>query len=171
MRALLPLLAAAALAACAPMAAPPEAPAPLAFEPAEFAWSTTGGPNAVEGSVTYSRAGAPWTCAGTTVGLTPDTPYSRQRISVLYGSTLRALLPVREVRSRTVAEAGADYSRFVRRAPCDAQGRFAFRGLPDGAWFVIANVRPASGAAAEDALVLMQRVEARNGITKIVLLQ
>jgi hypothetical protein len=45
----------------------------------------------------------------------------------------------------------------VRSVPCE-NGRFAFTGLPDGSWFIIAPV-----SAGGDRVVLMRRVETRGG--------
>jgi len=160
MNKLLPALALAALvAACAP------APAPggvsgggAAFDVDDFAWSARAGDNAIVGHVDYRFEGQQWRCAGA-VGLTPDTPYTRRRFSVLYGSTRSAALPAAVVRARTVQEAGADYRSFVRDTQCDAQDRFRFDDLPDGGWFVIAPVR----AEGQEPVVLMQRVTTRGG--------
>ena len=68
-------------------------------------------------------------------GLTPDTPYTRARFRTLYGSTERAAVPAAVVRARTVPDANANYSDFVRSEPCRA-GRFQFDGLPDGDYAV-----------------------------------
>ena len=169
---LLALIPLAALAACAPpVYQPPPPPTSSATVRAEdFAWSTADGANTVTGAVAYrSRAGAaPWTCAGGSVGLTPETEYSRRRVSALYGSTRRATLPAQLVRSRSVEQAAEDYSRYIRTARCDAEGRFTFTGLPDGGWFIIAQARPAAGAPQEDALAVMQHVETRGGRTVVL---
>jgi hypothetical protein len=63
------------------------------------------------------------------------------------------------VRARDVGEAGADYRNYVRSERCE-NGRFAFRGLPDGGWFLIVPVR-AEGD--EGPLVLMRHVVTRGG--------
>jgi hypothetical protein len=167
-----PFAAAAALAACAtpivsdqPYAGPME---PLRVE--DFAWSTAKGSNVITGEVAYRTGAGPWTCAGGSVGLTPETAYSRQRVAALYGSTRRATLPVQLVRSRSVEQPAADYGRFVRTVRCDAQGRFTFGDLPDGSWFIIAQAKPGPGAAPEDALAIMQHVEVRGGLTRILAL-
>lgn len=129
---------------------------PVAFSASDFAWSQAQGRNAVQGRVAYRD----WTCGGGAVGLTPDTPYSRSRVARLYGSTESAVLPVAEVRSRQVGEAGDDYSAFVRTTRCDANGAFRFASLPDGSWFVIGRARP---QAAGEGVALMKRVQTRGG--------
>ena len=165
----LPLAALAAACAVPPRYQPPPPPLSSATVRAEdFAWSTAEGANTITGAVAHrTRAGA-WTCAGGSVGLTPETDYSRRRVEALYGSTRRAVLPVQLVRSRAVEEAAEDYSRYVRTVRCDSEGRFTFTGLPDGAWYVIAQAKPGPGAAPEDALAVMQRVETRGGRTAVL---
>lgn len=143
------------VSACATAPAPREA-GPAPFRAEDFAWSEGSGSNSVVGRIAYRD----WTCAGGPVGLTPDTPYSRNRVARLYGSTEKAVLPVAEVRSRQVAEAGDDYSGFVRQTRCDEQGRYRFEGLPDGSWFLIGRARPAEGG---EGVALMRRITVRGG--------
>lgn len=148
---------AAAACATAPMAPPPGPPpgqihieAP--YSPADFTWSTAAGRNGIRGSSPVGHS-----CAGSTVGLTPDGPYSRERILKLYGSAVRADRPVAAIRAKTITNDNLDLARFVRRARCDAQGRFAFDGLPDGGYFLIAQV------TGSEPLALMRHVNLRGG--------
>lgn len=165
-----PILLAAALAAgaaaCAPMPPPGGyGPPPTAavFNAQDFAWSTRGGQSAVEGRVDYRREGRAFACTGS-AGLTPDTPYTRQRFAALYGSTERAAVPEAVVRARNVPDPNADYRAYVRSEPCQ-NGRFRFAGLPDGGWFVIVPV-----SADSDRVVLMQHVVTRGGRTTQVIM-
>lgn len=157
---------AAATAACAPM--PPGGgygPPPTAavFNAQDFAWSTRGGQSGIEGRVDYRRDGRVYACSGS-AGLTPDTPYTRQRFAALYGSTDRAAVPEAVVRARNVPDPNADYRAFVRSERCE-NGRFRFAGLPDGGWFVILPV-----SADSDRMVLMQFVQTRGGrVTQVVM--
>ncbi|MBW8303548.1 MAG: hypothetical protein K0M78_06335, partial [Brevundimonas sp.] len=100
---LLPLLAVlalgGALAACetVPMdrgfgPGPRSGPALTEFRADDFAWSTRAGGASIEGRIDYRRNGRTFDCTGS-VGLTPDTPYTRARIRTLYGSTDRAAAP------------------------------------------------------------------------------
>jgi len=148
--------AAAALSACA--TGPTPGPAVAAFDAAAFAWSTPAGDAAISGRVAYAGGGRSWSCAGS-VGLTPETPWTRQRFQTLYGSTQRAAIPAAVVRARSVTEASADYQAFVRSTSCDAQGRFRFDDLPAGNWFVIAPVTDGG----DEPVVLMRRVATRGG--------
>ena len=166
----------AALGACAELY-PPEGPSPApapetagppsAFRASDFAWSTAPGSAVVRGLVDYSQGGRRFVCTGQVV-LTPDAPYSRRRILQLYGSTERAALGVDEVRSRQANRPSDDYSAYVRKAACDAGGRFSFSGLPTGDWFVIVVAQPPGGGP---AMALMRRVETRPGAVRTVVLQ
>lgn len=154
----------AAACATAPVAYGPPPPRSTAFNAADFGWSARPGSAAIEGRVDYRRDGRVYDCTGS-VGLTPDTPYTRARFATLYGSTDRAAIPEAVVRARTVPDPNADYRSYVRQETCDG-GRFRFTGLPDGGWFVIVPVAPADGA---DRTVLMRHVVTRGGRVDIVL--
>jgi hypothetical protein len=158
----------AVLSACAPTMGPPMrggmGPGPSsAFRASDFAWSTGVGRNGLAGRLAYKAGTARYTCANSSVILTPETPWTRQRMLVLYRSTERAALPADEVRARTpAAPPGGDYSDFVRRATCDATDRYSFSGLPNGSWYVITIGRPVAqpnGAS----VALMRRVVTRGG--------
>jgi hypothetical protein len=149
---------------------PPPPPPPTPIE--EFGWSRQPGANVILARVNYRpRAGERWSCAGQSVALTPETSYSRDRIASLYGSPNAAIQTLAQVRARSQAVgAGLDYAQFVRSTSCDARDSFSFQELPDGAWFVIVRVRPvnAAGQPTGDGVVVMQRVEARGGVTRQV---
>jgi hypothetical protein len=158
----------AVLSACAPTVGPPMrggmaggGPSP-AFRADDFGWSTGVGRNGLAGRLTYRAGNATYTCANSSVILTPETPWTRRRMLALYRSTERAALPADEVRARTpAAPPGGDYSAFVRRTTCDASDRYSFSGLPNGAWYVITIGRPAAQNGAN--IALMRRVVTRGG--------
>lgn len=130
----------------------------------EFAWSTANGPNVIEGSAVWRRDHRTFTCAGQSVALTPETPYTRRRMVELYGSDEQAIRSVAEVRARSAAGPSRDYRAYLRSTQCDGEGRFVFRGLPDGGWFVIVRGASRSGAAE----VGMRHVRAEGGQTRII---
>lgn len=156
--ALLSLSAVAALAACAPAPGPAMISGAATFSAADFEWSAQEGSASIDGRVAFRLDGQALSCTGS-VGLTPDTPYTRQRFQTLYGSTESAALPEAVVRARTVADPNADYRSFVRSTTCQ-NGRFRFDRLPDGGWFIIAPV-----SAGGDRTVLMRYVRTRQGTT------
>jgi hypothetical protein len=136
--------------------------ASTAFRADDFAWSARDGRASIDGRVDYRREGQTFNCTGS-VALTPDTPYTRARFQMLYGSTDRAAIPVAVVRARTVPDPNADYRSFVRETRC-ANNRFEFTNLPDGSWFVIAPV-----SAGGEPVVLMRRVFTRGGRVALAL--
>lgn len=165
-------LAAAALltlaAGCAPSLGPP-APGRMgpdmdagAFSAADFAWSQAPGRNTIAGRLAYHQGQMRFTCAGASVILTPETPWSRRRMAVLYGSADRAAQSAEAVRARTPQAPVGDSSAFIKRTTCDPTDRFSFSGLPNGAWFVITIARPADGGKAA-SVALMRRVVTRGG--------
>ncbi|MCR5874731.1 hypothetical protein LRS10_11470 [Phenylobacterium sp. J426] len=170
-------LSALTLAACAPTLGPPppggrpmgrpvrpEPPpsGPASFSAADFAWAQAPGRNGIQGQLGYRNGGGVYTCAGSGVVLTPETPWSRRRMTVLYGSAERAALPADEVRKRTPSAPPGDAGPFVKRTTCDANSRFSFTGLPNGAWYAITIARPA-GQPQGATVALMRRVVTRGG--------
>ena len=102
-----------------------------------------------------------YSCQGASVILTPETPWSRRRMEVLYLSADRAVLPPDEVRARTPEAPPGDSTPYIKRAVCDADGRFSFAHLPAGAWYVITIAKPVGGDGA--SLAIMKRVVTRGG--------
>ena len=154
----------AALGACAPVPGPAAYGPPAVFSNADFAWSAGGGTGGIEGRVAFNRDGRTFECTGS-VGLTPDTPYTRQRFQTLYGSTESAALPEAAVRARTVADPSADYRTYVRSTTCSG-GSFRFDGLPEGGWFLITPV-----SAGGERIVLMRYIRTREGTTANITLE
>lgn len=146
---------------------PPSGPTP--FRAADFAWSTGKGPGGISGVVNYrAGSGERWTCSGQTVGLTPDTPHSAERIAKLYGSSERAVQSVAQVLERSSTAGRAEYGQYLRDTACEAGDNFNFRELPDGSYFLIVRVHPPAGAGPTD-LVIMQRVAVRGSVVRLTL--
>ena len=140
----------------------PRGPAgPAEFRPSDFAWSQAPGRSRIDGRLVYRQGQTRFTCSGSGVVLTPETPWTRRRMSILYASAQAAALPADEVRARTPSAPNADYSGYVRTTTCDSANRFSFAGLPDGSWFVIAMARPAAGGGPN--MAIMRRVVTRGG--------
>ena len=168
-RLLLPAAAVLLVSACAPTLGPPppppppggEAPSPGVFRPDDFSWSAVPGSGRIEGRLAYRAGQTRYTCAGAGVVLTPETPWTRRRMTILYTSPDRAALPAEEVRARTPSAPSGDYSAFVKRTVCDANSRFSYSGLANGAWYVITVAKPLAGAGPD--IAIMKRVEVRGG--------
>jgi hypothetical protein len=158
-----------ALGACEPMYGPPPPSGRIATTPTEdtqfragdFAWSKAAGKNSLAGQVTYHAGAVRYGCSGSPVVLTPETPWSRKRIGVLYQSTERAALPIDDVRSRSDAAPPGNSEPYVRKATCDGASHFSFAGLPDGVWYVVVPAKPVGGNG--PTLALMRRVTTRGG--------
>jgi len=159
-RTLLIVIAAAGLAACntggpsSPISGPSTAPAGSeAFSDQDFAWSTVSGGDSLDGTVSYKGGPSAFTCSN--VVLMPQTPWSRARMRVLYGSDNTAVVNADDVRART-PQGGPDYRKYAKFATCDAANHFGFSGLPDGTWFVITAATPVGGGS---QIAIMRRVE------------
>ncbi|MGH6955067.1 MAG: hypothetical protein ACREEW_00205 [Caulobacteraceae bacterium] len=157
------VLAAAALAACASQPLSPlgtsgygPPPSANAFRASDFAWSTAPGDGRIDGVLTYrGPEGRRFTCKGKEVVLAPETPWSRARMRTLYLSDTSAALPVAAVRARTSSDHAAEYARFARTTTCNVHNRFAFAGLPNGAWYAITVATPLAGG---EEVAVMRRV-------------
>ncbi len=137
------------------------------FEGRDFAWSQRGGGAAIFGTLAFRGGGSRYSCQGGDVILTPETPWSRRRMVILYGSANAAAVPVSIVRARSPSAPSGDLARFVRKATCDESNRFSFSGLPDGAWFVITVAKPIDGQG--EAVAVSRRVETRGGARAVTL--
>ena len=114
------------------------------------------------GQVTYRAGGKTYVCSEQGVVLSPETGWVRRRMEILYQSADHATLPAAEVRARTPPERNPAYDQFVKRAACDATGKFSFAGLADGNWYVISIIRSAPGVAAGE-MAVMRHVVVKNG--------
>jgi hypothetical protein len=138
-----------------PSAQPPPPPGADGFDEGAFAWSRGAAGGGIRGVVTYGGAG--YSCGD--VVLLPETPWTRARMERLYGSSVSAVTPVDDVRARTprdaadVAESRAS-AGYARHAQCDANNRFSFAGLPNGAWYIITVATPKAGGP---KIALMKR--------------
>lgn len=138
------------------------------FNERDFGWSTATGAGSIYGVLTYRSGESRYSCRGRDVILTPETPWVRRRMFILYGSTDAAAVPAEIVRARTPTGSSGDYASYARKTTCDASNRFAFRGLPDGAWYVITLARPEDGSPG--SVAVMSRVETTGGVVRRVIL-
>ena len=125
------------------------------FRAEDFAWSTAAGSARIHGVTAPTRS-----CAGRLVALTPDTPYSRERIRKLYGSAEAASAPSEIVRGKVIANDNPAMRPLVRSVRCDNTGSFTFANLPGGPFFLISEVADPGGLR-----VLMRHVDAVPGRT------
>ena len=138
------------------------------FSKADFAWSTAAGKGEIEGQLAFKQGSVAYSCTEAGVRLTPETPWVRRRMEILYTSADKATLPAAEVRARTPPERNQDYVAFVKQTACDAAGHFNFSALADGAWYVITVARPAPGTSGAE-MAIMRRVVIKGGKVKLTL--
>ncbi len=137
------------------------------FRAEDFTWSTEQGGASISGVMTYHTGEVRYSCEGSDVRLTPETPWSRRRMVILYGTASAGSAPVSIVRARTPSAPTGDFARFVRKTTCNSENQFSFSGLPRGSWFVITVAKPVNGQG--EAIALTRRVETRGGPKTITL--
>lgn len=152
----------------------PTGPAPVyhpggaeEFNERDFSWSRSPGAGAIFGVLSYRSGDTVYSCKGRDVILTPETPWVRRRMFILYGSTDTAAIPADIVRARTPTGSSGDYASYARKTTCDGANRFSFRGLPDGGWYVITLARPEDGGPG--SVAVMRRVVTHGATRGIVL--
>jgi len=134
-----------------------------AFDPTDVAWAKQRGANSIVGTARLKTGeGVTRSCASLSVRLAPDSDYTRDRVERLYGDADTAYVSATEAK-RVRSQAGADvtpgYEKSLKAAKCDANGRFTFKNLPDGTYYVMAPVvwRGKVGEVSEGGF-FMQRV-------------
>lgn len=169
-------LAALALTACA--TAPVYTTLSTPFTAADMAWSQAKGVNTISGSALMRTVGGDVkTCAGFEVELAPDSAYTRERMSLLFGGLASGSMG----RGNSVVISGTppEFYSYVRKAYCDATGSFSFTDLPDGTYYAMTRVHwdvPSSNGFSvymmPQGAWMMQRVTVAGGQSpKIVLTQ
>lgn len=136
-------------------------PSATVFRAQDFSWSAVPGRGRIDGHLSFREGSRRYTCSGASVILTPETLWTRRRMTILYNSPTASALPVEQVRARTPSAPSGDYSAFIRRTNCDPADRFSFQGLANGAWFVILVAKPLNGGGPD--MAIMRRVEVRGG--------
>lgn len=132
------------------------------------------GKNTVEGSALMrQRGGGVVTCAGFEARLFPVTAYASERMQTLYGNTNRGFLDVRLLNSTKFIPDSVEYYRFMKTTICDSQGKFAFKEIADGAFYVVTWITwevPVNRYMSRQGGSLMQRVTVRGGEAKEIVL-
>ncbi len=94
-------------------------------------------------AIMRTRGGDPKTCAGTQVIAAPASQYLEERMSRLYGGDYKNGWAKPAEINRIVKQIGPmdpEYFEVFRTDICDVNGRFEFKGLADGTWYVFATV-------------------------------
>ena len=117
------------------------APAPVAinasFDPAEAAFVKAKGKGVLEGhAFLREKSGATQNAAGEVVRLIPATAYARERFAKLYGE--RKFVPVAAYPK--AQETDPRYPEFIRTTKTESNGRFAFKNVAPGTYFISTQV-------------------------------
>jgi hypothetical protein len=142
------------------------------FDPAEVGWFAGRGTNTISGSaIVRSDRGTVKTCAALAVVLFPVSAYARERMRYLYGSEEEGFNPLLGGRPADFGGDNLRYLQTARTSRCDAKGRFSFRELPDGDYYVVTTVTWHEGHFTLDqGGSLMLRVQVTTGETREILL-
>lgn len=133
------LIALASLAGCA-VSPPPVLTIVAPFDEAALAWAKAPGSNTISGDALLRTVGGEVkTCAGLDVSLTPKSPYVEEYMARRFNSFNSGYSPYGAALQGNYALNPA-LGPYVIRKKCNAQGAFNFSGLPDGAYYVVANV-------------------------------
>jgi hypothetical protein len=150
----------ASLAACRPP--PDELVTQSRFDEKEVAWAAEKGRNTITGRVVLrTDAGKTYTCFA--AWLAPDSTFQREIVNIVFGSTENAVFSYKDrplkMRYMSAMERWRE-GKTKHESSCDREGRFTFRYIPDGPWFLTAMAGPVS-----DSWGLMRRIEVRGNST------
>lgn len=114
----------------------------------------------VDGQALFQETGGDRvTCARRGVLMLPATPFFKEALDILAAGRQP------DVGSRLSPR----YKALLRQSVCDARGRFAFRDLPAGDWYVVTEVFWRAGSDRQGG-GLMRRVAVEEGQVQEVLL-
>lgn len=126
------------------------------FDPNAVAFVNQNGSGVIKGEAFLRQGGGGVvTCAGYNVALVPSAAYADERISLIYKSKERGFNPVFR---RFTNTQNVDYLSYTRATKCDAQGKFQFRDLHSGAYYVTAQVTWVVGGVAQGG-TLMEKAQ------------
>jgi len=163
------LLAALALAGCAAMPRP-QVTISAPFDEAAAAEQMQDGDGSVKGSaLVRQQGGGVVTCAGFPVGIFPANPYSKARMTAIYGSERGGITRTPKEQSPQFTPDPPAYTALLRETRCDAQGFFRFDKLRDGDFYVIVPVIWKVGHSMQGGM-LSTMVTVKRGETKEVVL-
>lgn len=142
------------------------------FDASAIAWASGRGTNTITGAALMRTVGGEArTCAARSAELIPDSPYARERMQHLYGSTERGHNPAFLGRSANFTNDHPGYHSSTRSEVCDAQGQFVFSNIPDGSYFIVAEVIwMVPGQFGAEGGYVMQRVSVSGGETRRVVI-
>jgi len=112
------------------------------FSMSDVSWFYKKGDNMLIGQAFIrTEDGTVITCAGYQVYLIPYSDYIAQRLKFIYGNDRESFIPVEKYPKKIKFYPDyAELDRVKKTAVCDANGKFKFKDLPDGTYFVITKI-------------------------------
>ena len=148
---------------CAPISAPR-----TAFNPRAASYVLQEGENTIEGyALLRSAGGYVRTCRDEGVVLYPVTPYSREVVTLASGNAFGGFA---KEPSYSALFDGTPLGAYSRHAQCDGEGRFRLEGVPDGQYYLVANIGWMVKSARFGGAV-MKSVEISGGSTHSLVLE
>lgn len=123
------------------------------------------GNNTISGSALITqRGGGIVTCAGREVDLLPANPYSTERMLAIYDSSEKGFKSIAAGSQKIeFTETDPAYASNKRTTVCDAQGKFKFAKVTDGAYYLTTGIAWQINQYLTDGGILMRRVIVSGG--------
>jgi hypothetical protein len=129
------------------------------------------GNNAIEGNAFLrQRGGGIVTCSGMTVQLVPATAYATERALAYFGTTERGFAPDEGIFNKKMPPRPVDYDKYSKTAVCDSEGRFKFKDLADGTYYVTTAITWMAGDYSRQGGLLLKKVYLQDDETSEVIM-
>lgn len=132
------------LAGCVVVMDPFDIALTTTFDSAEVAFIHDEGTATIQGSAFIrQRGGGVVNCAGEPVSLIPSGAYARERKMILYGTTTSPgyrNFSENAFGGKMPEDAPAQYFTYARATRCDVDGRFEFKNVAPGSYFVTTTI-------------------------------
>jgi hypothetical protein len=150
-----------ALAACTPSPPPldPNAPLQIAYSESEFRGYERPGTATLEGKAFLHDQADVIPCTGQNVLLFPHTRSFEQVVDLARMNAHPVLPEATDPR----------FNAITRRATCDSDGNFRFKGLPNAKWYVFTRVRWSAGDEGMEGAELIGEADTSTGSARVVL--
>ena len=117
-------------------------PLTTTFDPSEVAFIKEQGTNTIEGSALIrQRGGGVVNCAGYQVNLIPRGAYAEERMKIIYGTAWNSAFRQYNFGGQRPPTPDPAYLSNSRNAVCDTLGKFVFRNVAAGSYFIITEIR------------------------------
>jgi hypothetical protein len=149
------------LSACqsSPPPLDPNAPLDITYSETEFRRYERPGDATLTGQALLHDQGGAIPCTGQPVLLFPRTR-SFERVVELARMNAHPMVP---------ETMDPRFDAITRRATCDAEGNFVFKGLPRAKWYVFTRVRWSAGDAGLEGADLIGEADTSAGAARVVL--